>query len=81
MCILSFQKFHFEELGLHVQWVPKLNMEDWRQVEELRAVSQQSSVIGHNWMLQGSFNSIFSPANICYSGDGIRTWNEEAVSR
>ncbi|KAI8524655.1 hypothetical protein RHMOL_Rhmol13G0164800 [Rhododendron molle] len=32
-------------------------------------------------MLQGSFNSIFSPANICYSGDGIRTWNEEAVSR
>ncbi|KAI8541470.1 hypothetical protein RHMOL_Rhmol08G0063400 [Rhododendron molle] len=32
-------------------------------------------------MLQGSFNSIFSLANICYSGDGIRTWNEEAVSR
>ncbi|KAG5567522.1 hypothetical protein RHGRI_002908 [Rhododendron griersonianum] len=38
-------------------------------------------VIEHNWMLQGSFNSIFSPANICYGGDGIRTWNEEAVSR
>ncbi|KAF7146283.1 hypothetical protein RHSIM_Rhsim04G0047400 [Rhododendron simsii] len=38
-------------------------------------------VIRHNWMLKGSFNGIFSPANICYGDDGICTWNEEAVSR